>query len=87
MFFPHGVAHKAVFVWALGYMSIRYISFDSNYLSHLYRIYVDYMGWTLDFTTMQMILTIKLTSFGYNYYDGNCPLEVSENRTMRRCLA
>lgn len=29
------------------------------------------MGWTLDFTTMQMVITIKLSSFAFNYYDGN----------------
>jgi hypothetical protein len=29
------------------------------------------MGWTLDFTTMQMVLTLRLTSFAFNYYDGN----------------
>lgn len=28
------------------------------------------MGWTLDFTGPQMILTIKLMSFAFNYYDG-----------------
>jgi len=37
---------------------------------HLYRQYVDYMGWTLDFTGPQMVLTVKLTSFGFNYADG-----------------
>lgn len=39
-------------------------------LSHLYRLYVDYLGWSLDFTGPQMILTIKLSSFAYNAYDG-----------------
>jgi hypothetical protein len=39
-------------------------------LSHLYRVYVDYLGWSLDFTGPQMILTIKLSSFAYNVYDG-----------------
>jgi hypothetical protein len=38
--------------------------------SHIYRLYVDYMGWSLDFTGPQMILVIKLTSFAFNYYDG-----------------
>ncbi|TDH67510.1 hypothetical protein CCR75_002307 [Bremia lactucae] len=38
--------------------------------SHIYRLYVDYMGWTLDFTGPQMLLVLKLTSFAYNYYDG-----------------
>lgn len=47
-------------------------AFNMIYLSgsHIYRIYVDYMGWSLDFTGPQMILVIKLTSFAFNYYDG-----------------
>ncbi|KAF4318248.1 hypothetical protein BBO99_00004369 [Phytophthora kernoviae] len=46
--------------------------FNMLYMSaaHIYRLYVDYMGWTLDFTGPQMLLVIKLTSFAYNYYDG-----------------
>eukprot|EP01117_Protostelium_nocturnum_P011104 TRINITY_DN4032_c0_g1_i1.p1 TRINITY_DN4032_c0_g1~~TRINITY_DN4032_c0_g1_i1.p1 ORF type:complete len:466 (-),score=113.71 TRINITY_DN4032_c0_g1_i1:43-1440(-) len=60
-FLPHGVAHKVAFAWAFLYMSV----------SHIYIIYTNYMGWDLDFTTMQMVLTLKLTSFAFNYYDGN----------------
>lgn len=48
------------FAFTMAYMS----------LSHLYRVYVDYLGWSLDFTGPQMILTIKLSSFAYNVYDG-----------------
>lgn len=39
-------------------------------LSHLYRVWVDYMGWTLDHTGPQMILTIKLSALAYDYFDG-----------------
>ncbi|CAM9836940.1 unnamed protein product, partial [Chrysoparadoxa australica] len=39
-------------------------------LSHLYRMYVDYMGWSLDFTGPQMILVMKLSSMAFNIYDG-----------------
>ena len=35
---------KVVFAFVLGYIS----------LSHLYRAYVDYMGWSLDFTGPQV---------------------------------
>jgi len=76
MLVPHGTAHKVAFAWALVYMSV----------SHLYRIYVDYMGWTLDFTTMQMVLTIKLISFAYNYYDGNCPIETRSEEQKKRMI-
>ena len=53
-------AHVLVFVFMMGYMS----------LCHVYRIWVDYMGWSLDFTGPQMLLTIKLTSLAYNLFDG-----------------
>lgn len=52
--------HILVFVFMMAYMTA----------SHIYRIYVDYMGWTLDFTGPQMLLTIKLTSFAYSHFDG-----------------
>ncbi|CAM9792564.1 unnamed protein product, partial [Laminaria digitata] len=35
---------RVVFAFVLGYIS----------LSHLYRCYVDYMGWSLDFTGPQV---------------------------------
>jgi lysophospholipid acyltransferase len=58
---PHGIAHKAVFVFALGHLSA----------CHIYRMYEDWSGWSLDFTGPQMILTIKLTTLSVDYYDGN----------------
>lgn len=65
---PRSVSHQVLavlpqvnFVWVFGYMSC----------AHIYRMYVDYMGWTLDFTTMQMVLTIKLTAIGFNYHDAH----------------
>lgn len=59
-FGPPKFAPYLVFVFNMAYMSA----------AHIYRLYVDYMGWTLDFTGPQMLLVIKLTSFAYNYYDG-----------------
>lgn len=59
-FGPPRYAPTIVFLFNMTYMSA----------SHIYRLYVDYMGWTLDFTGPQMLLVIKLTSFAYNYYDG-----------------
>ena len=53
--------HIIVFVFMMSYMTA----------SHIYRLYVDYMGWTLDFTGPQMLLTIKLTSLAYSLYDGS----------------
>ncbi|OQR86312.1 lysophospholipid acyltransferase [Achlya hypogyna] len=59
-FAPPTAAPALVFVFNMAYLSA----------SHLYRIYVDYLGWSLDFTGPQMLLVIKLTSFAYNVYDG-----------------
>jgi len=39
-------------------------------ISHIYRMYTDYMGWTMDFTGPQMLLTLKLTTFAFDYHDG-----------------
>lgn len=39
-------------------------------MSHLYRMYILYMAGIFDFTGTQMVLTMKLTSFAYNLYDG-----------------
>jgi hypothetical protein len=57
---PRTFAHKFVFVWMMGYMC----------LSHVYRMYTDYMGWSMDFTGPQMVLTIKLITFAFDYRDG-----------------
>jgi lysophospholipid acyltransferase len=76
-FLPVSIGYRVAFAWAFGYMSV----------SHLYRQYVDYMGWTLDFTTMQMVLTIKLTSFCFNYYDGRCAPELRSAEQRKRGIA
>ncbi|PRP74261.1 hypothetical protein PROFUN_12008 [Planoprotostelium fungivorum] len=74
-FLPHGIGHKVAFAWAFGYMSC----------SHIYRLAIDYMGWQMDFTTMQMVLTLKLTAFAFNYYDGRRPVEkLTEEQKKRR---
>ena len=57
---PKKHIHTAIFVWAMSYMT----------MSHVYRMYVSYMSGIFDFTGTQMVLTMKLTSFGYNLYDG-----------------
>jgi lysophospholipid acyltransferase len=54
-------AHYAIFLWSFAYMSA----------AHIYRMYTDYLGWTLDFTGPQMIITLKLCSLGFNLADGH----------------
>lgn len=62
-FAPLSVARKIVFVFSMAYIMI----------SHIYRMYVDYMGWTLDFTGIQMLLTMKHIMFAFDVYDGTLP--------------
>ena len=58
---PRHMAGDIGFVWTMGYMT----------LSHAYRMYVAYNSSELDFTMMQMVLTMKLSSLAYNYSDGS----------------
>lgn len=57
---PKKIQHKVAFFFVMGYMTG----------SHIYRMYVSYMSGVFDFTGTQMVLTMKLTSFAYNVYDG-----------------
>lgn len=38
--------------------------------SHIYRMYIDYMGWTMDFTGAQMVAAIRCTLTAFNVADG-----------------
>ena len=58
-----GIKHVVpwlVFAWSMLYMTG----------GHLYRQFVDNGGSAADWTGPQMVLTIKLIEFGWNYYDG-----------------
>jgi hypothetical protein len=57
---PKRYVAVAVFVFVMGYMTV----------SHIYRMYVSYLSGVFDFTGTQMVLTMKLTAFGYNLFDG-----------------
>ncbi|KAL5014014.1 hypothetical protein ScPMuIL_008284 [Solemya velum] len=57
--------HKLVFGFVMIYMSI----------AHMYRQYYDYGGYTLDITGPLMIMTQKLSSMAFAYYDGQQPEE------------
>jgi len=62
---PKKYIHVLVFVWVMGYMTG----------AHAYRMYVSYLSGIFDFTGTQMVLTMKLTSFAYNLYDGTADRE------------
>jgi hypothetical protein len=59
-FAPPKRQHVIAFVFVMGYMVG----------AHVYRMYVSYMSGIFDFTGTQMVLTMKLTAFAYNLYDG-----------------
>jgi hypothetical protein len=48
------------FVWVIGYIIG----------CHIFTMYTDYMTDRFDFLRTQMVITMKLTSFAYNYFDG-----------------
>lgn len=54
-------------------------------LGHLHRQYTNYLGWDLDFTGSQMVLTQKLYMIGYNLYDGELLSKGKEDRAAKKC--
>jgi hypothetical protein len=46
------------------------VDFWFLHASHLYRMWTDYLGWRVDVSVAQMILTAKLCQFAFNYADG-----------------
>jgi len=62
-------------IFAMGYMT----------LGHLHRQYINYLGWDLDFTGTQMVLTQKIFMIGFNLYDGELLANGKESRTLKRC--
>ncbi|KAF2076730.1 hypothetical protein CYY_001987 [Polysphondylium violaceum] len=76
MVLPKRFAHLVVFGFCMLYLSI----------SHIYRMMNDYMGWTLDYTGPQMILTLKLTSFAWNLYDGSRPQDQLSGDQKKRSI-
>jgi len=54
-------------------------------LGHLHRQYINYLGWDLDFTGCQMVLTMKLYSLSYNIYDGHLIATGKADRAAKKC--
>ena len=54
-------------------------------LGHLHRQYINYLGWDLDFTGCQMVLTMKLYMIAYNLYDGEVLAKGVEDRAAKKC--
>ena len=62
------------------FMAMVYIT-----LGHLHRQYVNYLGWDLDFTGSQMVLTMKLYSMAFNLYDGELIAKGKPDRAAKKC--
>jgi len=72
---PRSVSKNAVPVFAMLYMTA----------GHLHRQFINYLGWDMDFTGSQMVLTIKLYSLAYNLYDGEHLAAGGTDRASSRC--
>jgi len=72
---PPKVSKTAVPVFTMLYMT----------LGHLHRQYINYLGWDLDFTGTQMVLTMKLYSLAYNIYDGHLIAAGKQDRAAKKC--
>lgn len=60
LIFPASLNRYLVPLFAISYCIV----------GHVHRQYINYMGWDLDFTGAQMVVTIKLYSMAWNLYDG-----------------
>jgi len=56
-------------------------------LGHLHRQYINYLGWDLDFTGSQMVLTQKLFMIAWNLWDGELLAKGKEDRAAKKCSA
>merc|ERR1712160_196297 len=74
---PPKVSKTAVPVFTMIYMTF----------GHLHRQYINYLGWDMDFTGPQMVLTMKLYSLAYNLYDGELANKGNEDRAAKKCAS
>lgn len=54
-------------------------------LGHLHRQYINYLGWDMDFTGAQMVLTQKLWMIAFNLYDGEVLAKGGTDRASKKC--
>jgi len=72
---PRSTSKWLVPTFAMVYMSA----------AHLHRQFVNYLGYDMDFTSAQMVLTMKLYMFAYNFYDGGLIKEGKPDRAAKKC--
>ena len=66
--------------FALPFFAMLYMT-----LGHLHRQYINYLGWDLDFTSAQMVITMKLYMIAYNLYDGELLAKGVDDRAAKKC--
>ena len=77
LIFPAKTAKTLVPVFAMVYITA----------GHLHRQYINYLGWDMDFTGPQMVLTMKLYSLAYNLYDGELIQKGKADRAAQKCAS
>jgi len=53
--------------------------------AHIHRQRINYLGFDMDFTTLQMIITQKLYGFAYNIYDGEMIAKGRAGKASKKC--
>ena len=72
---PRKHVHIIVTLWAMSYMSC----------AHIYRMIVDYGGWTIDFTTPQLLVTQKMMNIAFALYDSSRdPAKLTDEQKQRK---
>jgi hypothetical protein len=79
---PGRLRAVSVFLWAILYMSA----------CHIFMMRTNYLFGRMDFTGVQMVVTIKLSMMGYNLYDGTAGFKeiqrkIQENSENKRAQA
>jgi len=54
-----------------------------NATTQIYRMYIDYMGWSLDFTGCQMVMTQKVTAMAWQVYDNKYNPKATDSQKRR----
>jgi hypothetical protein len=74
---PTKNVHIWMTVWAMSYLTC----------SHTYRMFVAYLGWELDFTNPQLLVTQKLMNIAFALYDSSRdPSKCTEEQIKRKLL-
>lgn len=81
------VAYGMILVLPRKTLKLALPAFAMAYMcaGHLHRQYVNYLGWDLDFTGCQMVLTQKLFMIGFNLYDGELLAKGKADRAAEKC--